>query len=90
MALNLKNSEVEKLATEVAALARESKTEAIRVALMERRARLLLESRTGSREERMDRLLKNRIWPNIPAELLGTTISKREEEEILGFGSDGF
>ena len=40
MALNIKNPEVERLATEVANLARETKTEAIRRALEERKARL--------------------------------------------------
>jgi antitoxin VapB len=39
MALNIKNPEVERLATEVALLARETKTEAIRRALEERKAR---------------------------------------------------
>src|SRR4029453_11787484 len=40
MALNLKNAEVERLAAEVARLTGESKTEAIRRALEERRQRL--------------------------------------------------
>jgi antitoxin VapB len=37
MALNLKNDEVERLAADVAAMTSESKTEAIRRALMERK-----------------------------------------------------
>ena len=41
MALNLKSPEVDALATEVAVLARESKTEAVRQALLERKARLI-------------------------------------------------
>src|SRR2546423_9385611 len=45
MPLNIKNLEVETLAGEVAALAHETKTEAIRRALLERRARL--EARAG-------------------------------------------
>ncbi|MSO83388.1 MAG: PSK operon transcription factor, partial [Acidobacteria bacterium] len=40
MALNLKNPEVERLAAEVARLTGESKTEAIRRSLEERRQRL--------------------------------------------------
>ena len=40
MPLNIKNSEVERLAAEVARLTGESKTEAIRRALDERRRRL--------------------------------------------------
>ncbi len=40
MGLNIKNAEVEQLASEVADLAHETKTEAIRRALLERRVRL--------------------------------------------------
>ena len=40
VALTIKNAEVERLAAEVAALTGESKTQAIRVALEERRRRL--------------------------------------------------
>ena len=40
MGLNIKNVELERLAFEVAGLAHETKTEAIRRALLERRARL--------------------------------------------------
>ena len=49
MALNIKNPEVERLATEVAQLARETKTEAIRRALEERKARS--EGQSDSRGE---------------------------------------
>jgi hypothetical protein len=44
MALNLKNAQVERLAAEVAKLTGESKTEAIRRALEERRRRLKRQS----------------------------------------------
>jgi hypothetical protein len=33
--------------------------------------------------------LQDEIWPQIPKELLGTRLTKAEEEEILGFGEDG-
>ena len=45
MALNIKNPEVEILAAEVARLAQETKTEAIRQALLERKARLQVRGR---------------------------------------------
>ncbi|MCU1262746.1 MAG: Rv0623 family protein transcription factor [Bryobacterales bacterium] len=89
MALNIKNSEVERLAGEVAALARESKTEAIRRALLDRKERLQVSPRSGTRAERLESLLRHRIWPQVPADVLGHSISKQEEEEILGFGPDG-
>jgi hypothetical protein len=47
MALNIKNEETEKLAAEVASLAGETKTGAVKQALRERRDRLQLESGEG-------------------------------------------
>jgi hypothetical protein len=29
------------------------------------------------------------IWPNVPPEVLGKTLKKREREKILGYGSHG-
>jgi antitoxin VapB len=78
MGLNIKNPEVERLAAEVADLARESKTEAIRRALLDRRQRLIVRRGNTAKRDRLQRLLWNRIWPEIPAELLGRQISKPE------------
>ena len=89
MALNIKNSEVEELASEVARLANESKTEAIRRALYDRKQRLLTRRGSASRGERLKELLRTRIWPEIPARLRGRRVSKREREEILGYGPRG-
>jgi len=89
MALNIKNSEVERLAAEVAKMARETKTEAIRRALEERKARLAAE---GSREDRLKQLMEffeRDIWPHIPPDVLGKPLTKQEREEILGYGPDG-
>lgn len=90
MALNIKNADVETLATEVARLAHETKTEAIRRALLERRVRLQarggkLGPRRGLRE-----YLERNVWPIIPAEALGRTISREEEDQILGYGPEGY
>ena len=54
MALNIKNPEAERLAAEVAGLAGESKTEAIRVALSERKEKLLLSRGAASKRERIE------------------------------------
>ena len=89
MGLNIKNPEVEKLAAEVARLAGESKTEAIRQALIDRRQKLALRGESGSRAERMRRVLEDEIWAQIPAEMLGREITKQEREEILGYGPNG-
>jgi antitoxin VapB len=89
MPLSIKNAEVERLVAEVAELTGESKTEAVRQALKERRARLALRESAENRAARIRRLLETEIWPAVPPEVLGTTISREEEEEILGYGEAG-
>lgn len=88
MALNLKNAEVERLAAEVARLTGESKTEAIRKALDERRRRLKAVA-PGERRTRLLRLLGRRVWPSIPKHQLGRRLTRAEEDAILGYGKDG-
>ena len=58
--MNIKNRTVERLADEVARLAGETKTEAIRRALEERLARLVLQA-GADREARLRELLKSEI-----------------------------
>lgn len=89
MALNIKNPEVEKLAGEVAELAKESKTEAIRTALEERLARLAADQGRKRSKEQLTEFFQRSIWPNIPANVRGKRISKREREAILGYGPNG-
>jgi len=88
MALNLKNAEVERLAAEVARLTGESKTEAIRRALEERRRRLKGQS-VADRRERVLRTLKAKIWASIPKKELGRRLTRQEEDAILGYGPEG-
>ena len=90
MALNIKNREVERLAAEVAALANESKIEAIRRALLDRRERLVLQRSGASRSDRIEALLRHRIWPRIPEDVVGKGVSREEKEAILGYGAEGF
>jgi antitoxin VapB len=89
MALNIKDAETEQLAAEVAALAAETKTRAINVALRERRARLVAARTTADRGERLRRFLTEEAWPQIPTQVLGIALSKAEREEILGYGPEG-
>jgi len=86
MALNLKNAEVERLAAEVARLTGESKTEAIRRALEERRRRL---KGIDQRRARVLRLLERRVWPTIPESERGRRLTRAEEDDILGYGPSG-
>lgn len=67
MALNIKNSEVEKLAEEVARLTGESKTEAIRRSLLERKQRLVLRTPERGRGRAFLRFLETEIWPRVQA-----------------------
>lgn len=92
MALNIKNEEAERLAAEVAELAGESKTGAVKEALRERRDRLENE-RVGKEKRRRDlrRFMETEIWPQIPEELRGRPpMTKAEKEEILGYGPEGY
>lgn len=90
MALNIKDSVAEQLATEVAALTGETKTGAVRTALAERRERLLAERSADDRASRLRRVLEDEIWPLIRPELLGQPpLTKAECEEILGYGPEG-
>lgn len=88
MALNLKNPDVERLAAEVARLTGESKTEAIRRALEERRQRLKGPA-TAKRRARVLAFLRGTVWPTIPPEQRGRRLSRQEEDELLGYGPEG-
>lgn len=89
MALNIKDPEAERLAAEVAVLAHENKTQAVRVALRERRDRLVHQQGGGPRRQRLLLALRTEIWPMIPAGASGTSLSKQDQELILGLGPDG-
>jgi antitoxin VapB len=89
MALNIKDSETERLVAEVAALAGETKTRAVRVALQERRKRLRGRVVDRDRGERLRRFLEDEAWPQVPATVLDEPLSRAEREEILGYGPEG-
>lgn len=89
MGLNIKNKDVVSLVEEVARLTGETKTEAVRRSLEERRTRLAY-CRTGQdRAARLARFLEAEVWPLVPATELGREMTKAEEEELLGYGGDG-
>lgn len=92
MTLHIKDTETEKLAAEIAEMTGDTKTGAVRQALREKKKRL--ELRSGSKEERRQRLrefLETEIWSQIPDDLLDKeSMSKEEVEDILGFGPEGY
>lgn len=89
MALNIKNREVERLVDEVAAATGESKTEAVRKALLERRTRLRMRIGEGVRQRRVRRFLEDEVWAVIPDDQIGCAPDKAEREAILGYGPEG-
>ncbi len=88
MALNIKNPLVEDLAREVATLAGETKTEAIRIALLERRDRLKL-LRPARPPGHIQAFLEREIWSRVPTKQRGHGPDKRERERIVGYGEHG-
>lgn len=87
--LNIKNKAVERLVEEVVRVTGETKTEAIRKALEDRKARLAIAPDAGSRKARLQRFLETEVWPRVPESEMGRRLTKGEEEEILGYGKDG-
>jgi len=89
MALNIKNVEVEHLATEVARKTGETKTQAIRKALEERNERLDAQSDRKQRIDKAFEWLEKEVWPTLPPEERGRRMTKDEVEKLLGYGPDG-
>ena len=90
MALTIEDAEVERLAAEVAQLAHESETEAIRHALEDRKTRLEGGAEKPKRRRNLKEYLEREVWPHIPPDVLGKPFPQEEQDEILGFGPDGF
>ena len=86
--MNIKDPETEQLAAEVAAMAGESKTAAVRTALRERRDRL--NAQRKPRQRTLRRFLEDEIWPRVPPELQDKPpMTKAEREDLLGYGPEG-
>ncbi len=89
MGLTIKNDETERLVNEVAVMTGETKTQAIRQAMRERRDRLALRIAPEARRRHLRRFLEREVWAVIPPEQLGHGPDKAERERILGYGPDG-
>ena len=80
MGLNIKNLEVERLAAEVAAMTGETKTEAIRKALADRKEQLSV-----PRRQRMDGVrewLARDVWPHVKPEFVGKPMTKADWDAL--------
>ena len=89
MALTIKNADVERLAAAVTRITGETKTQAIRVALEERRGRLARGVDPEARKAEILRWLETEVWPHVPEELRGRPHDAHADDEILGYGPDG-
>jgi antitoxin VapB len=83
------SSEIEELAAQVAELAGESRVEAIHRALMERLERLQSDADTRERLRRAMEFLQHEVWPLVPEDQLGRSLTREEEDELLGYTGDG-
>jgi antitoxin VapB len=81
MALNIRNAETEKLAAEVAKLTGETKTEAVRRALLDRLARLRRDRSKHRLADELDRIAKR--CARLPLQ------DRRTADEILGYDEIG-
>jgi len=70
-------------------MARETKTEAIRRALEERKMRLAPGRPARLTKEQLREFFEREIWPHVPPDVLGKPVTKEEREQILGYGPDG-
>jgi antitoxin VapB len=89
MALNIEDTETEKLAAEVAEMTGGTETEAVRDALREKKERL--EVRSGGTRPKRDLLefFEEEIWPLIPEEeRRQPPLTKEEEEKLLGYDEE--
>ncbi len=88
MAMNIKSPAVERLAEEVARMTGESKTEAIRKALEDRKRRLKAVP-AGDRRASVLAFLRGRVWTGVPKGQFGRRLTRAEEDAILGYGPEG-
>jgi len=72
-----------------ASLTGESKTEAIRRALEERKRQLAFQVVRSERKERLIAFLEREVWPAVPKKVLGRRITRAEEDRIPGHGPEG-
>jgi len=89
MTLNIKDRETERLAAEVAAMAGESKTLAVKTALLERKQRLVVRVARRDRAQELRRFLVQEAWPQVSRGILGKRMTRNERGAILGYGAEG-
>ncbi len=84
MALTMKNPEVVRLADELSRLTGETKTEAVRRALVDRRLKLVQRGGLLDRRTRIVEFLESELWPLVPPDQLGRAMADDEIHALLG------
>jgi len=70
-------------------VAGETKTGAIRRALLDRKARLAETEPTPEHVDGFQVFLEREVWPIVPADQIGRRLTRSEEDEILGYEEHG-
>jgi antitoxin VapB len=89
VALTITDVEVQRLAAQVACVTGESTTQAIKVALRERRARLAGGVDPAAHRAALLEFMEREIWAHMPAELRGQPRDQARDDAIVGYGPDG-
>ncbi|WP_054816899.1 type II toxin-antitoxin system VapB family antitoxin [Nocardia arizonensis] len=92
MALNIKDPVTEQLVTEVATLVGKSKVQTVRIALEEYLMRHAAQSSANTglgKRERLERFLRDEVWPVTAPNGPNPPTTKADIEDILGYGPDG-
>lgn len=71
-------------------MAHETENEAIRRALLERQACLMARTERPGDRGGIQADLEKDVWPLVPAGELGRVLSREEEDQLLGYGPEGF
>ena len=82
MALRINDPEIESLLEQITQITGKSPEQALLVSLEERKLRLVT---AMEQSQSLHSFLENEIWSQIPTELLGTTLTKEDEANILGY-----
>lgn len=88
--MDIKDTETEKLAADVAEMTGKTKEDAVREALREKKERLEMQAGRKERPKRdLREFFEKEIWPLIPEGERGQPpMSKKEVEDLLGYEED--
>ncbi|HEX4109165.1 MAG TPA: type II toxin-antitoxin system VapB family antitoxin [Solirubrobacteraceae bacterium] len=89
MALHVRDPVIDELVSKLVAVTGETKTAAVRQALIERCERVQAQGLSHDRAAHILGVLEQEIWPALGIEDTQMPFTKAEREEILGYGPGG-